>query len=211
MGGATHVPPLQQPVGQVVALQPLQTPIEHIPPGHVWHAFPPVPHAPGSSVVTHIPPEQHPFGHEFLSQVQTPFTHSCPLPHAAPVPHVQVPDALHPSPVLPQLAHETPGPAHEVDVSVSHRLPLQHPVGHDVALHTHDPPEHACPTPHSALVPHEQAPARQPSARPVAPAPHMAPSEPHTVLVSVVTHVAPEQQPVAQEVALHTHAPPTHS
>jgi hypothetical protein len=211
VGGVTHVAPLQHPVGQVAGEQPLHTPAVHVPPGQIWQAFPPVPHAPGSSVVTQAPAEQHPFGHEVLSQVQTPFTHSCPETQALPPPHVHVPAMLHPSPVLPQPAHDTPGPAQAVAVSASHRLPLQHPVAQDVALHTHAPPEQACPTPHSPLVPHEQEPPRQPSARPLAQGAQVAPFVPQISSVKVVTHVAPEQHPVAHDVALQTHPPPTHS
>jgi hypothetical protein len=65
---------------------------------------------------------------------------------------------------------------------------LQHPLGHDAALHTHFPCAlHACPAPHAA---------------------HATPPEPHVVAVSDVWQwLFASQQPEAHVVASHTHWP----
>jgi hypothetical protein len=141
---ASHVEPEQQPMGQEVELQ------THAPPEHTWpalqggpdphlqapvaehvsvlagshaaHAAPPTPHAANADGVLHVEPEQQPDGQ--LVEV-----------HPLHVPEVQVP-GLHDWQVPPPLPHV-------VVVFPIWQLWLasQQPVGHEVALQTHVPPE----------------------------------------------------------------------
>ncbi len=98
------MPPLQQPVGQVLASH-VQRPVavSHRLLAHGAHAAPPAPHCEEDSdpYGTHVLPLQQPVGHEVASQTHWPalapvLLHSCPEAHgpqaAPPVPHV-VPDS----------------------------------------------------------------------------------------------------------------------
>jgi hypothetical protein len=62
-------------------------------------------------------------------------------------------------------AQAAPAPPHWLLVLPgSHVVPLQHPVGHEVELHTHWPATHACPEVQAGPEPHWQLPeAPQPS------------------------------------------------
>jgi hypothetical protein len=94
----THVLPLQQPLVHVVASQ-MQAPavfwLQSWPVAQAAHAAPPVPHEVGDSLAygSQVPADvQHPVGHVFTSQAQTPpvVSHSPLLheEHVAPaVPH----------------------------------------------------------------------------------------------------------------------------
>src|SRR5689334_6847233 len=56
VGGVTHVGPVQQPIGQLVAVQLLQTPPEQVaPPVHRLHIAPAVPHSVSVVIVTQAP------------------------------------------------------------------------------------------------------------------------------------------------------------
>jgi hypothetical protein len=56
-----HDGPEQQPSGQVVELQPEQTPLLHPPPsGHAWHAPPALPHCDPVGLATQLVPAQQP-------------------------------------------------------------------------------------------------------------------------------------------------------
>lgn len=135
--------PAQQPVGQFAGMQPLQTWFMQVCPiGHDWHADPPVPQALMPMPGKQLEPEQHPIGHEVPLQTHWPPLQSCPEAHAAPPPHVHDPPE-HPSPVLPHATHAEPAMPQWLAEGVSHTLPLQHPVGHDVGLQTHWPFMHA--------------------------------------------------------------------
>jgi hypothetical protein len=139
---------------------------------------------------THLPPEQ-----------------TWPLPHAVPPPQEQAPVAEQPSAVVPQLVHMAPAVPHAVADGVVHVVPEQQPLEHEVALHTHTPPEHAWPVAHAAAPPQVQAPvAEQPSA--VMPQLlHVAPPVPQAAAEGMV-QVVPEQQPPGQLAALQPlHAP----
>lgn len=89
-------------------------------------------------------------------------------------------------------------------------LPAQHPVGHEVASHTHTPPLHRCPLEQAGPPPQVHPPLAQPSAtcelqvvQPLPPLPH--------ALTLAVMHVEPLQHPPGHEVASQVHAPPTHA
>lgn len=87
---------------------------------------------------------------------------------------------------------------------------MQHPAPHDVASHTQLPPTQCCPVAHGPPVPHEHAPAVHRSER-TSQAMHTLPPVPHAATVGGDEHVAPEQQPLAQLVALQlVQAPPAH-
>ena len=87
-------------------------------------------------------PVQHPPGH--WQPEHTPASHAWPDGHA-----------WQSLPAPPHCAAVVPG---------SQVLPLQQPVGHEAALHTHCPETHRCPAPHAAPEPHWQPPeAPQPS------------------------------------------------
>src|SRR5207253_1586591 len=126
--GALHTEPEQQPLGQLVELQPLQCPAVQVwPAGQVVHALPPPPHDVTLSPVRHTPAEQQPLGHDVPSQTQVLPTQRCPGVQMAPVPQRQVPvaeqlserasQATQLDPALPQVAIER----------VEQIAPLQHP------------------------------------------------------------------------------------
>jgi hypothetical protein len=170
--------PLQHPVGHEVELQ------AQIPPEHTWPlphaAAPPHVHVPSalhpSAVAPHAvqappwspqaaavcasqtPLLQQPLGQDVLSQTHAWLEQRWPTPHAAPDPHSQEPLALHPSDFV--MSHATqlapPVPHADCDNDVSQVDPLQHPVGHDVALQTQTLAEHVCPVLHAGLLPHLQ-------------------------------------------------------
>jgi hypothetical protein len=106
---------------------------------------------------------------------------------------------VHAAPKLPQ---------YMFDSAVSHVVPEQQPV-QDVLLQTHEPPEHSCPVTHSAPVPHVQTPSVHSLAKPPQ-LTHAAPPVPQCAVVPGETHVLPLQQPVPQEVALHSQVPEMH-
>jgi hypothetical protein len=142
---ASHVVPLQQPIGHEVGSQ------THCPPEHSWpaahtpHVAPPLPHSVFDSLMMpwQAPPEvQQPV------QVPPPHVHA-PLVQASPAPH-----ALHCAPAVP----------HWPDDCAAYRThvpPLQQPVGHEVASQTHCPVAllHSWPVAHdpqvAPSVPHE--------------------------------------------------------
>jgi hypothetical protein len=157
---------------------------------HDTQATPAVPQLPNPDV-SQLAPEQHPLAQLVgVQPVHTPPTQFCNCGHveqfAAPVPHI---------------ATVVPG---------SHTLPLQQPVGHDLALHTHCPPAHTCPVPHTPPLPQAHAPAGEHVS---AFAPHFwqeAPLVPQAA-VDGVSHTLPLQQPAGHDVELQTHCPPAHA
>jgi hypothetical protein len=172
---------------------------------HEAQACPGDPHAVNVSGVQVLPVQQ-PFGHEVESQTHEPCEQCRPGPHEPPVPQRQAPSDEQLSLVVAlQATHVEPDEPHDVSDRASHVSPLQHPLGHDVASHTHCPPAHRCPAAQAAWPPHEQCPAAQPSA-PAPQAVHAAPPVPH-VVAEAVLQVVPEQQPSGQTHPLH--APPT--
>jgi len=135
---------------------------------------------------------------------------------------------LHTTPPVPHA--ELDVPAWQVPVA-----DVQQPLGQLAALHLQVPETHCWPSPHAALVPHRQAPARQLSERNVLQVlvPHrhwpdasqlslrvvlqdvqVAPLTPQ-VASDFELHVVPEQQPAEHDDAVHWHVAvvdaPTHS
>jgi hypothetical protein len=157
--GAMQVAPAQQPLGQLVALQPLQCPAVQVwPAGHMVQALPPPPHELALSPARHAPAEQQPVGHDVLSQMQVLATQRCPGAQVAPVPQRQTPvaeqlserasQATQLAPAVPQLAIDR----------VEQVAPLQQPPGHDVPSQTHSPFAQRWPPAHAADEPHAQVP-----------------------------------------------------
>jgi hypothetical protein len=101
-----------------------------------------------------------------------------------------------------------PGVLHADAVVVVHTLPLQQPLGHEVASQMQLPPEQRCPPAQIAPVPQEHAPPLQPSARVGSQAMQPEPGIPHCMAVTGVLHVAPEQQPPQLLELQPEHAPP---
>jgi hypothetical protein len=123
-------PPLQQPPGQVVALQPQTPEVVSHPFGHAAHAAPPIPHwaADSEAYGTQTPALQHPCGQEAASHTHWPeLLHSVPAAHAAQA-----------TPAVPQdlfacCAYGSHAP-----------LSVQHPSGQECESHTHCPlPAHS--------------------------------------------------------------------
>jgi hypothetical protein len=156
-----------------------------------------------------VEPLQHPDAHDAASQTQLPMMHCWPAPHAAPEPQWQVPfeaqlsetigsHGVHELPLIPQFAND----------DWTHVLPWQQPVGHDVELQTHAMFRQTWPAPHAGPVPQLQAPdAEQLSAFVESHAEHALPPEPQAV-IDGVSHVAPEQHPLAHVCVQPEHALP---
>jgi hypothetical protein len=205
--GVTHALPLQQPLGQLVALQ------TQAPPTHCWpapqaafapqrqvpapqpsalgavqeaQAAPPTPQVAATDCL-HTPPLQQPPGQEVESQ---------PLQALSPV---QVPgQTWQASPPEPQVAAVSP--------VAQVLLVVQHPFGQLAGLQTHAPATHCCPTPHAALEPHLHAPFAQLSDRNGSQALQVEPAAPHSAVVGEV-QARPSQHPSGQLMTSHTHRP----
>jgi hypothetical protein len=102
---------------------------------HATQTLPPAPHV-AAEGTWQSSPVQQPSGH--WHPVHTPAVHAWPEGHAT--------QAM---PAPPHWAAVLPG---------SQLLPLQQPLGHEAALHTHWPDTHRCPAPHAAPDPHWQPP-----------------------------------------------------
>jgi hypothetical protein len=147
---ATHVPPLQHPLGHEVVSQthcPVAL-LHSCPAGHAAQLPPPVPQEPFDSdaYASHVPlrpPMQQPFGHVLTS-------------------HEQSPSVLSQRPFA-QAAHALPPEPHsaaDCEEDGTHVLPLQQPLGQEVASQTHCPVVllHSCPVTHD---PHAAPPVPQ--------------------------------------------------
>jgi hypothetical protein len=133
------------------------------------------------------------------------------VPHGGFTPHAHPPSLAHAfeAGVVHGWHMRPPCPHCAAVGGVLHVLPAQQPLGHDAEVHLHWPCTHTCPEGHGTLVPHMQVPPAQVSA--AAPqSVHAMPFGAHCKAL-VTTHVVPlTQQPLQPEVALQTHAPPTH-
>jgi hypothetical protein len=209
----------------------VQQPPEHDAESHthwpvVLHAWPPL-HGPHAA-----PPVPHAIAFCDAYGVQVPFTVAVqqPMPQEV-ASHTHWPEELHSWPLW-HATHATPPVPHEACAEVTHwPLESQHPVGHELASHTHEPETHSWPVghilhatplaPHAAFedVSHEPALEQQPMHAappqvqaplehelPVAHAPHALPPVPHLLddCEPYVTH-APfaSQHPMGHVVAPH--------
>jgi hypothetical protein len=113
--------------------------------------------------------------------------------------------------VVEQLTQLPPLPPQFVAVmAVTHVLPEQHPLGHDVESHLQEPEAQCSPDGHWPPTPHEQAPEAHvvPLAEQLT---HAAPPVPQVPSALVWHCPVLEQQPLAHDEALQTHTPPRHS
>jgi hypothetical protein len=119
-----------------------------------------------------VEPLQQPVQEVVPPQEHTPAVHESPEPQAA------------------QATPPTPQSVADCEDCATHAFPLQHPVGHEVASHTHLPVavSHSCPVPHAL---------------------HAAPPEPHDVFVSEanISQTSPLQQPRGHVDALQLPTP----
>jgi hypothetical protein len=174
---------------------------------HTEHPPPAVPQVVGPGV-SQMPFLQQPFGHDVASHTHCPLEHRCPGEHSAAEPHEHAP-LTHP--FAREVSHDVqdPPPApHDRTPGVVHvPLVLQHPFGHDVALHTHWPLTHCWPAWHGLPAPHAQLPVDvQLSVVVWLHATQAAPPKPHA-FGDRALHVGPEQHPVAHVCAHPVHAP----
>ena len=88
-----------------------------------------------------MPLAQHPLGHDWALQTQTPPTHAVPLAQLGPVPHAQFP-VKGSQPLLVAGLHATqlrPPTPQVAAVGIWQTPPAQQPPGHDSALQTQTP------------------------------------------------------------------------
>jgi hypothetical protein len=167
--GVSQSAPEQHPLAQFAVVHPVhEPPTQFWFPGHALHVEPPEPHWEFDSLVTQATGlvVQQPVGHEVLLHWHVPPTHSRPAAHAAPPPQVHAPVPEQPSAFEPHAMQVEPDAPHAAAVvGETHAwLAEQHPLGHDVELHTHVPPLHSCPGAHTPPAPQEHVPSVQPSA-----------------------------------------------
>lgn len=207
----SQLAPLQQPLTQLAAVQPVQAfPVQLSVP-QLAQAAPPVPQAVPASPGRHCPPLQQPVGHDDWLHTHEPLTQACPAPQAGEVPHRHAPLVHRSARVatqVPQLDAEAPHADVVWFAGVTQAVvPAQQPVVHEPGVHTHEPPWHARPGPQGGPFPQPQVPPSQPSA--LAPQGAQAwPLAPHEVFVVGVMHWPPLQHP-AQLVVSHTQLVPS--
>ena len=141
--------------------------------------------------------------------LQVPALQVWPAAHAGPEPQRQAPVAEQLSAsVAEQLTQLDPPAPQDESVRALHVLLWQHPLGHDVASHTHRPTTQRWPPGHAAAPPQLHTPAaEQLSVRFESHAAHAIPEAAQVERVSA-EQVVPAQHPLGQEMASHAHAPP---
>jgi hypothetical protein len=147
-------------------------------------------------------PLQQPFVHDVASHTHAPPTQACPGAHARPAPHAQTPAAHESERSGSHAMHVLPFVPHVDELVAMHVAPLQQPLAHDVASHTHAPPTQCWPATHGALVPQAHAPFAQESASIGSHVAHAPPLAPHA-LVDGTLHTPAWQHPFGHVVALH--------
>lgn len=149
---------------------------------------------------------QQPFAQVLESHKHWPPEQCWPAPQAAPLPHLQVPLAQLSAFPAAQATQAFPAGAQALTDSVVQTLPLQHPVGHEVASHTHWFPLQRWPAPQVAPLPQPHTPlGSQRSAFCASQVTQAPPSTPHEVELGVGLQVVPMQQPVGHDDESHTH------
>lgn len=187
----SQLAPEQHPPAQLVEVQPVQTPpTQFWSAGHIEQLAPPVPHIAVVLPVSQTLPLQQPVGQEVALHTHCPRTHTWPEPQAAPLPHVHVPVGEHVSAFAPHFWQAAPFVPHAAVDADSHTVPLQQPVGHDVASQTHLPPTHAWPAAHAGPPPQVQLPAVHASDAVALHCTHAAPAVPQ-LLCDGIVHCVP--------------------
>jgi hypothetical protein len=207
--GGTHALP---PQVQVPALQLTQLPRQ------VTQAPPLSPQKVVESAVSQMPfvsqqPETAP--HEATVHLQVPFEQVKPLPQGGLVPHWQPPltqvSAIGTGEPALQFRQVPPlAPQEPASVTVTQVVPEQHPVEHELELHTQFPPTHCWPAAHAGPLPQAHVPLLQLSA--VEPQlPQIPPSIPQAPVVFPVWQALSSQHPVGHAAPVQRQVPPTHS
>jgi hypothetical protein len=143
--------------------------------------------------------------------MHAPNTQCAPPVHAGSTPHWHVPVAEQLSAVVRSHVTQDPPPTPQVASELVVQTPLaQQPVGQVVALQTQVPDTHCAPEPQEGFPWQLQVPvvASQPSLFLASHGWHALPPRPQASMDGV-WHTPPEQQPLGQDCALHTHAPLT--
>ena len=215
VGSHTHAPAThRRPASHAVPAPHWQVPVAEqlsaVAGSQVTQVPPPVPQVPRPAV-TQLPDAQHPLGQDWALHTQAPATHTVPAPQGGPLPQAQVPVvASQVSLVAGGQAPQAPPPVPQVAGAGTWQAPpAQHPLAHEVALHTQAPATHTVPAPQAAPAPQWHSPvAAQLSARAGSHITQAAPPMPHEA-VDGPTQVEPEQHPCGQVVGLQSaQAPP---
>jgi hypothetical protein len=106
----------------------------------------------------------------------------------------------------PHLIQPPPNAPHALVDRAVQALPLQQPIGHEVASHAQAPPTQCCPIAHGAPAPQAHAPFLHESARTGSHGTHIDPPAPQAPTDGIV-HALPAQQPVVQVCAQPEHTP----
>jgi hypothetical protein len=156
----------------------------------VVHPLPPAPQE-VTPAVSQVLPLQQPDPHEVGSHVHEPLTQCCPAAQAALEPHAQLPEEEHES--ARRGSHAThaapPAPQATAVAGLVQTLPLQQPPAHALAQSPQTPLLQSCPD--------VQAVQDEP------------PMPQDVGLGLLLQWLVLSQHPLAQDVASHTHAPPT--
>ena len=152
--GMAQVLPLQQPVGQVMALHVEQMRLTHAPlPAQTAQAAPPVPQAPLAVPGWQTLLAQQPIGQEAALHTHAPLTHACPARQAAPFPQRQTPAVQRPFSALQAAQAAPPVPQAIAVLPAWQVLPAQQPIGQEAALQTHWLLTQRWPAPQAAPLP----------------------------------------------------------
>ena len=108
---------------------------------------------------THAPPAQQPVGHEVPSHTQVLATQRWPCAQVAPVPHRQSPAAEQLSERASHATQLAPALPQVVTERFEQVVPVQQPLGHEVASQAQAPLTQRWPVPQAGPAPHEQEPA----------------------------------------------------
>jgi hypothetical protein len=111
------------------------------------------------SPAAQVPCAQQPVGHEVPSQTQVLATQRWPGAHAAPLPQWQLPRPEQLSDRASQTTQVEPVLPHAESDRVEQVVPLQQPLGHDVASQVQSPPTQRWPPLHALPEPQAHAPA----------------------------------------------------
>jgi hypothetical protein len=221
-----HAPFSQHPAGQLAALH-THAPPTHASPWphgglvphwqaapthesavlgwHTMHAAPPAPHV-ASDGELHVAPLQQPLGHEVVSQTHCPLWQRCPAAHGRALPQVHEPAEHASASVGSHVMQPPPEIPHAlIDIAVQ-VLPLQQPIGHEVASQVHAPAKQCCPARQAAPAPQAHAPLVHESERTRSHCTHVDPPIPQPPTEGTV-HALPLQQPVVHVWAQPEHTP----
>lgn len=208
--GAKHSSAEQQPLGQVMALHRVQTPLVHIwSCAHDLQVKPAAPHnarvVPSSQWLSRQHPEHEDGLHSHL-----PPTHTCPSSQGGPEPQTHTPSSLQSSDLTSgHCLQASPPTPHATGVESEHTFPSQHP-GQRSVSQVHFPLTQALYKPHGGPSPQRHRPSVVHTLLLTGShATHRAPRTPQLATLRSM-HWLPLQHPL-QSAAWHTHSPRMHS